>query len=308
MRGISKQENSFSLLIDEERVVHVSVVGTGLLGSAMALRLLTLGHEVVVWNRTFEKTEFLRQQGATVARSAAEAVQASESTILMLSDARAIQEVLWDQRSPANFQRRTIVQMGTIAPEESRALGKEVRARLGDYLEAPVLGSLAEAKNGTLIVMVGGTPELMERWGAVFQCFCQAPIFVGPIGRASALKLALNQLIASHIAAFSLSLGMVQRSGGDVGTFMQVLRQSALMTPMFDKKLPKMLAHDYSNPNFSTEHLLKDITLCLQTAQTSHLETTALEGLQTIFQQALSQSLPSQDYSSVFDSIVPRET
>lgn len=287
--------------------MQISLIGTGLLGSAMAERLLALGHDVVVWNRTREKTESLRSQGVVVARSAAEAVQAADCTILMLSDAPAILGALSASQGLPNFQRRTIIQMGTIAPEESIALGQEIRSRLGEYLEAPVLGSIAEAKAGTLIVMVGGTAELLDRWSTVLQCFSVKPILVGPIGQAAALKLALNQLIASHITAFSLSLGIIQRSGGDVETFMRVLRQSALMAPMFDKKLPKILDHNYSNPNFPTEHLLKDVTLCLQTAKASNLETSALQGIQVIFQKAVTQGLPSQDYSSVFEMIAPSE-
>ncbi len=287
--------------------MQISLIGTGLLGSAMAERLLALGHEVIVWNRTHEKTEPLRQQGATVARSATEAIQASVCTILLLTDASAIQQALFAPDGRPDFQRRTIIQMGTIAPEESNVLGQEIRLGLGEYLEAPVLGSIAEAKAGKLIVMVGGAAEMLDRWNIVLQCFSAEPLFVGPIGQATALKLALNQLIASHITAFSLSLGMIQRSGGDVETFMRVLRQSALMAPMFDKKLPKLLAHDYTNPNFPTEHLLKDVNLCLQTAESSHLDTSVLQGIKTIFEKAVRQGLPNQDYSSVFETIVPRE-
>jgi len=287
--------------------VQISVVGTGLLGSAIVERFLDLAIEVTVYNRTKEKTDPLLRRGATIARSAAEAIQAAPCTILMLSDARAIQEVVFASGGRLNLQQKTIIQMGTIAPAESFRFGQEVQTRLGAYLEAPVLGSIAEARSGKLIVMVGGSEELFERWNPILQCLGPEPIRVGPLGQAAVLKLALNQLIASHITAFSLSLGMIQRSGGDVDIFMRVLRQSALMTPMFDKKLHKMLDHDYSNPNFPIEHLLKDVTLCLKTAKGAHLEIGTLQSMQTLFKKAVAQSLPNQDYSTVFESIVPRK-
>lgn len=155
--------------------------------------------------------------------------------------------------------------------------------------------------------MVGGTAEHFERWNELLMCFCEQPLLIGPIGQAAALKLALNQFIASHITAFSVSLGMIQRSGVDVDVFMKVLRQSALMTTMFDKKLPRLLKHDYSNPNFPTAHLLKDITLCLKAAQEKNLEISSLLGIKSVLEKAVSQDFGNVDYSSIYESIVPSE-
>lgn len=286
--------------------MQVSLIGTGLMGTAMAERLLTLGHDVVVYNRTEEKCAALQQQGALRARSAVEAVEASKCTILMLADGPAIREALFASGKP-NFQNRMIMQMGTIAPSESIAFGQEIRTGIGDYFEAPVLGSIAEAKAGSLIVMVGGTVAQMERWQEVLTCFCEQPLLVGPIGQAAALKLALNQLIAAHITAFSLSLGLVQRSGVEVETFMNVLRQSALMAPMFEKKLSRLSARDYAQPNFSTRHLLKDVDLCLNASQDVNVATSVLAAIRGILEETVGQGLQDVDYSSVFEAVVPKE-
>ena len=287
--------------------MQVSLIGTGLMGTAMAERLLTQGHDVVVYNRTEEKCAALQQRGALRARSAAEAIEASKCTILMLADAPAIREALFASGKP-DFQNRMIIQMGTIAPSESIAFGQEIRTGIGDYFEAPILGSIAEAKAGRLLVMVGGRAEHVERWHEVLKCFCEKPLHVGAIGQAAALKLALNQLIAAHIAAFSLSLGLVQRSGVEVETFMNVLRQSALMAPMFEKKLPRLLAHDYAQPNFSTRHLLKDVELCLNAAQDANVATPVLAAIRGILEETVGQGLRDVDYSSLFETVVPKET
>ena len=287
--------------------MQVSLIGTGLMGTAMAERLLTLGHDVVVYNRTEEKCAALQQRGALRARSTAEAIEASQCTILMLADAPAIREALFASRKP-NFQNRIIIQMGTIAPSESIAFGREIRTGIGDYFEAPVLGSIAEAKAGRLLVMVGGKAEHVERWHEVLKCFCEKPLLVGAIGQAAALKLALNQLIAAHITAFSLSLGLIQRSGVEVETFMNVLRQSALMTPMFEKKLPRLLTRDYAHPNFSTRHLLKDVELCLKTARDANLATPVLAAIRGILEETVGQGLQDVDYSSIFEAVVSKES
>ena len=287
--------------------MQVSLIGTGLMGTAMAERLLTLGHDVVVYNRTEEKCAPLQQRGALRARSAAEAIEASTCTILMLADAPAIREALFASGKP-DFQNRMIIQMGTIAPSESIAFGREIRTGIGDYFEAPVLGSIAEAKAGRLLVMVGGKAEHAERWHELLKCFCGEPLLVGTIGRAAALKLALNQLIAAHITAFSLSLGLAQRSGVEVETFMNVLRQSALMAPMFEKKLPRLLARDYARPNFSTRHLLKDVELCLNASRDANVATPVLAAIRGILEETVRQGRQDADYSSVFEAVVPGET
>jgi len=93
-------------------------------------------------------------------------------------------------------------------------------------LEAPVLGSIPEAKAGKLIVMVGGSTEQFHRWSELLQNFSSEPVLIGLVGAAAAV--ALNQLIASLSAAFALSLGFVQHQGIDIDLFMQILRGSAL--------------------------------------------------------------------------------
>ncbi|MYJ54587.1 MAG: NAD(P)-dependent oxidoreductase, partial [Nitrospira sp. SB0672_bin_25] len=279
----------------------------GLMGTAMAERLLTLGHDVVVYNRTEEKCAALQQRGAFRARSAAEAIEASKCTILMLADAPAIREALFASGKP-DFQNRMIIQMGTIAPSESITFGREIRTGIGDYFEAPVLGSIAEAKAGRLLVMVGGKAEHAERWHELLKCFCEEPLLVGAVGQAAALKLALNQLIAAHITAFSLSLGLAQRSGVEVETFMNVLRQSALMAPMFEKKFPRLLARDYARPNFSTRHLLKDVALCLNASRDANVATPVLAAIRGILEETVRQGRQDADYSSVFEAVVPGET
>ncbi len=284
--------------------MHISLVGAGLMGAAMTERLLELGHDVVVYNRTEDKCRMLRQQGAVLARSAAEAIQASPCTMLMLSDAAAIHDAVFAPGTP-DFQRRTVIQMGTIAPSESRAFGRAIRLGIGDYFEAPVLGSIAEARAGRLIVMVGGTAEQAERWNEALTCFCDTPVLVGPIGRAAALKLALNQLLAAEMTAFALSLGLVQRSGVAVETFMDVLRHSSLTAPMFERKLPRLLDRDYANPRFSTGNLLKDVRLSLQAAKEANVATPSLDGIREVFEVAVARGLQDLDYAAVFEAVAP---
>jgi 3-hydroxyisobutyrate dehydrogenase len=285
--------------------MNIALLGAGLMGRPMAERLKAAGHGVTVYNRTRDKVADLAKAGMAVAEGPEEAARASLCIILMLADAGAIRAVLLSNAARQELKGRTVIQMGTIGPGESRAIQRDVQAAGGDYLEAPVLGSIAEVKAGKLLVMVGGTQEQFSQWADLFRCFGPEPRLIGPVGQAAALKLALNQLIAAEIAAFSLSLGLVQKEGIPVDTFMTILKQSALFAPAFEKKLPRLLARDYAKPNFSTKHLLKDVELFLKEAATAGLNVSGLEGVRPLLAKTVERGLADVDYSALFEAVNP---
>ncbi|HEY9846276.1 MAG TPA: NAD(P)-dependent oxidoreductase [Candidatus Caenarcaniphilales bacterium] len=287
--------------------IKVALLGTGLMGIPMAQRILKANLPLVVYNRTLEKTEPLQAAGAQVAASAADAVHDADCVILMLTNAKAVQAVLLSGPLQPNLSGRTVIQMGTIAPTQSKAIASAIAQAGGEYLEAPVLGSLPQAQKGELIVMVGSTPEQFERWQALLQCFGPDPRWIGPVGQAASLKLAMNQLIAALSAAFALSLGFIQRQGVEVDQFMEILRTSALYAPTFDKKLSNMLSRNFANPNFPTKHLLKDVDLFLSEATASGLETSSLQGVRYLLEQAIAQGLGEADYSALAAAVNPQE-
>ncbi|PSB64115.1 hydroxyacid dehydrogenase [filamentous cyanobacterium CCP1] len=280
----------------------VGLIGTGLMGLPMAQRLIAQEIPLVAYNRTPEKLEPLRSAGAEIADTVAEFVQKSETIITILTNGDAIEETLLSDSVKTLLINRTVIQMGTIAPSESRKIQESIRQAGGDYLEAPVLGSIPEVKAGKLQVMVGATPEQFQQWQPLLQHFGK-PMHIGEVGAASALKLALNQLIGSLTTAFALSLSFLQAQGGDVDTFMKILRESALYAPTFDKKLQRMLDHNYANPNFPTKHLLKDMNLFLQEAAASGLRADNLEGVRQILETACATELADEDYSALVEAV-----
>lgn len=289
-------------------MVKVAFIGTGLMGQPMAQRLLEAGLSVVAYNRTPSKLEPLRASGAEIVDSPENAIATSDCVILMLTNAAAIGELLLSEASRQQLPGRTVIQMSTITPTESREFGEAVVAAGGHYLEAPVLGSIPEAKSGNLQVMVGASPEQFQKWSEFLKHFGSEPMLIGPVGSAAAMKLALNQLIASLTTAFALSLGFVQQQGVDVQPFMQILRQSALYAPTFDKKLQRMLDGNYTNPNFPTKHLLKDTTLFLAEAESVNLNVSNLESIRKILELTQQLGLADADYSALFAAIKPQQS
>ncbi|MBI5444190.1 MAG: NAD(P)-dependent oxidoreductase [Deltaproteobacteria bacterium] len=282
----------------------VSLLGTGLLGAPIALRLASTGSSVTVWNRTDSKSKPLGEAGLGVAKTAAEALLSSPVTILMLADAAAIREVLSSPDALAALEGRTVVQMGTIGPDESRAFAVEVAAAGGEWVEAPVLGSIPQADLGTLQVMVGGTAEQLERLEPLLSCLGRDVRLVGEVGKAAALKLALNQLIGSLTTAFATSLAYVRAEGVPAELFMDVLRPSALYAPTFDKKLGRMLEGEYLNPTFPLRLLRKDVELFRSAALEAGVAPRLAEAVLAVVDTAMERGLADDDYSALAEGLV----
>ncbi|MDD3518489.1 MAG: NAD(P)-dependent oxidoreductase [Chromatiales bacterium] len=282
--------------------MKLALFGTGLMGTAMGLRLIETGHVLDVFNRTPEHTRPLSEAGARSAERPVLALANADCVILMLADATAIREVLLKADTAGLLNGRQVIQMGTIAPQESRDLARAVAAHGARWLEAPVLGSLPEARAGKLQVMVGGETADLDACRSVLEALGQV-IHVGAVGQAAALKLALNQLIGGLTASFALSLGFVQREGVSVEDFMSVLRGSALYAPTFDKKLPRMLSGDFANPNFPLRHLLKDLRLFEHAAADAGIDPELLGPLCALLERGIASNRGGDDYSVLYATL-----
>jgi len=282
--------------------MNISLIGIGLMGQALGEHLLAESQQLTIFNRSPDKTAQLQQLGATISASAQEALNASEYCLLMLSDATAINDVL-ESIPTESFKNKTIIQMGTISPNESRSIANYITANNGHYLECPVLGSLPEARSGSLILMAGGSDDDYQTALPLLKLIGKEPRHIGPIGQGATVKLAMNQLIAGLTSSFAMSLALVEKEGINVEQFMDVVRDSALYAPTFDKKLDRMLERDFANPNFPTKHLAKDTRLFLSVAKQLGLETCALEGIDKLLDKTLEQGLENTDYSALYSGV-----
>lgn len=276
----------------------IALLGTGLLGHAIGQRLLEQGQTLKVWNRTPARISALIRAGATPIERLSEISTGCDAVITVLKDGPVTSDVV---QALGDLQGRCLIPMGTMGITESRTLATVMKSRGGTYLEAPVLGSRPEALSGSLLVMAGGEPEVFNRHQDLLGLLSAQPMLVGAVGSGAATKLALNQLIASMTHAFSISLRLVQQAEVPVETFMNILRPSALYAPTYDKKLKRMLERHYSDPNFSTALLRKDLALFLQEAIHAGLNPDGLRGLSTLLAQDKARDLDDLDYCSLHE-------
>ncbi|WP_407276828.1 NAD(P)-dependent oxidoreductase [Halothiobacillus sp. DCM-1] len=286
----------------EERVMHIAVIGLGLMGRAIAQRLQCQGLRVTGYNRS----PGAPLPGVAISQDLAEALAGAEVVWVMLADAAACTAVLCDHGQAAGLAGKTILNGATIAPAQSRALATSLTAAGAQYLETPVLGSTPQAQDGSLQILVGGDPAVFAAQEPLLRLL-GVPTHFGAIGQGAAVKLAMNQLIGSLTAAFSMSLGLVQREGVAVAQFMDTLRQSALYAPTFDKKLARMEARAFVPANFPLKHLQKDLRLFTEAAAERQIDTRLLQTLSQVLDERARAGHADEDYSTLFAQFVPPE-
>jgi 3-hydroxyisobutyrate dehydrogenase len=249
--------------INHQPMPRVAVIGTGTMGSAMALRLLGAGMEVDVWSRHAASTRPLTVAGATAHDEVSEAVQRAGVVITMLPTAEITADVMTGGNVLGAMPSESAwVQMATIGAEAAERLDSQTRTRRSDvlFVDAPVSGSRGPAEQGQLLILASGPSQAAELLEPVFSVLGRATLWLGPAGAGSRMKLVLNTWLAfqvegaAEVAALAACLG-VQAPG-----LMDALRGNPLASPYAVSKLAKMLEED-DRADFSIDLALKDLDL-----------------------------------------------
>lgn len=278
--------------------MKIGFVGTGLMGKPMIEKLIENNFMVNVFNRTIEKAKLLKVRNAQIKNSMNELVVDSAIIIFMVTDYVALNELV--NSCDKSWNKKIVIQMSTISPNENITLSKYFIDKNASYFEAPVLGSITQVRNKELITLVGADEPLPDEIKEILESFSKKIIHVGKVGKASALKLALNQLIVSELSIFSMSLKYVLANEINVDVFMDVLRNSALYAQTFDKKLPNFLKNDFSNPNFPLKHMLKDLKLITEDFQRAGINSEILKEEEKLLHEGLKNGFAEEDYSALY--------
>jgi 3-hydroxyisobutyrate dehydrogenase len=204
-------------------MTKIAVLGAGRMGASIALRLLDAGHHVTVWNRTAARAAPLEQAGAAVARTPAEAARTAEIAITMLTDAAAVDAVLFgpDGAAPALPAGACLVEMSTIGPAAVGDLAARLPATV-DLVDAPVGGSVAAARAGRLRVFAGGTHAAVARVAPVLAAL-GAVRHCGGTGSGAALKLVLNTALLVAMGGLADTLAVARAVGVDPAAALDAL-------------------------------------------------------------------------------------
>ena len=222
----------------------VACIGLGAMGHRMAVRLLDAGHDLVVWNRTPGKATTLIDRGARLAASPREAAADAEVTITMVADPAALDAVVdgADGIAAGVTGTATVIEMSTVGPAAVADLAATLSGGVG-VLDAPVLGSIAEAEAGDLQVFAGGPTPLVERWSPLLSTLGTVH-HVGPLGSGAAAKLVANATLFGVLGVLGEALALGQVLGLPVATTFDVLSVTPLAAQA-DRRRPAVEAGDF---------------------------------------------------------------
>jgi 3-hydroxyisobutyrate dehydrogenase len=248
--------------------VAVAVLGAGIMGSAMARRLLSAGLPVTVWERSSSTAASLAEAGAVTAGSAREAVGGASVVITILPTADVVNSVIFDGGVADAFAEGCVwAQMGTIGVEATVAIRDRLGASRSDvlFLDAPVSGSKGPAEQGQLLILASGPAEAAETVAPVFAAIGRKTVWLGEAGSGSRVKLVVNAYMSILIEGVAETLELADRLGIGHRQLEEVIGGGPLDAPIADAKLHKMDQGDFA-AEFPLEWALKDVDLAIRAA------------------------------------------
>jgi 3-hydroxyisobutyrate dehydrogenase len=252
---------------------RVSVLGAGIMGSAMARRLIAAGVPTTVWDRTPSATVPLVEAGAEVAHSPDAAVHEAAIVITMLPTADVVNEVIFGGEVSEAFATGAVwAQMGTIGIEATADLVNRLRTARPDVLlvDAPVSGSKGPAEAGQLLILASGPTEAQGIVEPAFAAMGRKTVWLGEAGQGSRMKLVVNAYMSALIEGVAEALELADRLGVDSSQLEAAIEGGPLDAPIVDAKLHKMEQGDFA-PEFPLEWALKDVDLALAAAGDARL-------------------------------------
>jgi len=285
----------------------IGFIGLGIMGQPMALNLAAAGTALVVWNRSAGRCEPLRAAGAAVAASPADVFARAETVILMLVNEAATDAALSRGAPdfPSRVSGRTVVCMGSNAPDYSRSLGAEIEAAGGVYVEAPVSGSRKPAEAGQLVGLLSGEPEVVERVRPLLAPMCRATILCGPLGNALLMKLSINLFLNQMLASLAEAVHFAGRHGLDLRRFQEAIDAGPMASDVTRVKLPKLVERDFT-PQAAMADALNSERLIAAAARQAGVATPMLEAGLALYHQAVEQGDGKLDMVAVLRTLEAR--
>lgn len=247
---------------------RIGIVGVGLLGSAVASRLLRGRFEVTGYDTRPEQVEALRSQGLKAAASLAEAAAGADAVFTILPSLESVDNAVRGsggllETAPSEA---TLVQMSTISPELTRRLGEAAATKGLGFLDAPMSGTSAMVARGDCVIFVGGDPAKLDACRPFFDAIARKTFHVGAVGMASLAKLATNLLVGLNTAALAEALVLGRKGGLSPALLVEILRESAAASKMLEVRGPLMADRRFE-PQMKMELFLKDFKLMLEEGQ-----------------------------------------
>ena len=244
---------------------RIGIIGIGLLGSAVAARLLKGKFEVTGYDTRPEQITALAAQGLTEAASIAEVATGADAVFTILPSLQSVEETILGAGGLIETASRdcTLIQMSTISPDLTRRLGAAAAAKNLGFLDAPMSGTSAMVERGDCAIFVSGERERVDACQPIFDAIAKKTVYVGDVGMASLAKLATNLLVGLNTAALAEAFVLAAKGGLAPAALLEILKGSAADSKMLEVRAPLMVSHRF-DAQMKIDLFLKDFKLMLE--------------------------------------------
>jgi len=279
----------------------VAFLGLGAMGAPMADNLQDAGFGLRVWNRTRSRAEPLAARGAVVCATPAEAADGAGFVVSMVADDEATRAVMLgaDGAIAAAAPGTVVIDASTNSPDMAREVARAAAARGVAYLDAPVSGSLAQARGRELVFMVGGEPAAFDAARPLLDAMGRQAHRIGPSGAGATIKLVNNMLSGTVTAALAEAAMVAEAAGIDGDALLAVLAEGAAGSRLVRSKVPKITARDFT-AQFQLALMEKDLRYFVALAQQVDRPAPLAGLVRAQLQAARRAGLGGQDVSAVF--------
>ena len=285
-------------------MMKIGIIGTGMLGEAVGLHLLDVGYEVIVFNRTREKTENLKNNGAIVVESPKKIAENSDLVITIVKDADAVNDIIFGESGimTGKHDGMCIADMSTVNPNSTKRISEKVTAMGIDYLEIPVMGGPNVAIDGKLVLMASGEKMIFEKFKKVFDSIAEQSFYLGNTGTAHSIKLAMNLQISMLALSLSEGITLTKKAGFEPEIFLKILNSTYFKTGMSEGKAYKMIKGSYE-PTFTLANLKKDLDTINDAADSCDAELPMAKLARKIYADAKDAGFGDIDYTGIIAHI-----
>ena len=280
---------------------YIGFIGLGMMGKPMAQRLIDGGYQLIVFNRTKAKADELIKQGVKWADNPKSVIEQSDTVISMISTPEVLREIVLEKNGilQGASEGKTHIDMSTVSPAIINHLKDIYQNKSINFLHAPVLGSVPNVIEGSLLIFVGGDEKIYRSHKEIFEVIGKRIWYFSEHTQAAHLKLACNSFIANMIVTLSQGLLLTEKVGISPEVLLEVLNESTLNSIMYQTK-GKSIAQENFVPRFITEHIFKDINLVIEAAEKLNLNLPTMPLMKQLFGEAISEGFGKDDYSSVY--------
>jgi 3-hydroxyisobutyrate dehydrogenase len=272
--------------------MQVGVAGLGKMGAAIAARLLEVGHQVVVWNRSADKAKPLVEAGAAQAATPAELAKKSEIVVTILTDAAAI-DAVWHGASgllSGDVKGKLFIEMSTVAPQTETALAEKVRAKGAALVECPVGGTTGPARQGKLFGFAGASAADFARARPLLDQLCRRVEHCGDVGAGATMKLTINLPLMIYWQALGEALAMCRHLKLDPARLMDILADTSGATNAVKMRGPNLASQlrggEFGPVTFNLDDARKDIRTMIAEAKTRGVELPLIERALACYDEA----------------------